>query len=124
MSESAIDFIKRVYSEATSNEEWGGSLMSDDCTFIRPSGNPIDKKGFAAMMANKDVVIEKQNVSKILEVREYAGGKLVWVSFLNEAKFTYKGTPNDDLAPISVLVEKTSDGWQIRAGHRGGNIKK
>merc|ERR1711918_65537 len=91
------EFVQRVYSNATTNEDWGNSLMTDDCVFIRPSGNPLNKEGFKQMMSSEDIKMESQSVEKILEVREFEGGKIAWVSFLNASKFTFKGTPNDDL---------------------------
>ena len=33
----------------------GMKHMHDDCVFVRPSGNPLDKKGWEEMMTNDDV---------------------------------------------------------------------
>ncbi len=122
-SETAAEFVQRAYS-APANPEWGNTFMTDDCVFIRPSGNPLNKEGFNQMLNNDDIKVESQSVDKILEVREFENGNFAWVSFLSASKFTYKGTANDDLAPISLFLEKTSSGWIIRAGHRAGSIKK
>ena len=35
----------------------GMKHMSDDCVFVRPSGNPLDKSGWDAMMNNADVSV-------------------------------------------------------------------
>ena len=45
----------------------GMKHMHDDCVFIRPSGNPLDKKGWEEMMTNDDVKVES---SKLLSINK------------------------------------------------------
>ena len=76
-----------------------------DFLFIRPSGNPIDAKGFEQMITG-DIVQEKAEITKIHRF-EFLSENIVMCIFTLGSKFTYKGTPNDDL-PTCLLYTSPS----------------
>ena len=43
----------------------GMKHMHDDCVFIRPSGNPLNKKGWEEMMTNDDVKVESNELVSV-----------------------------------------------------------
>ena len=83
-----------------------------DFLFIRPSGNPISAKGFEEMMNSGDVVQEKAEITKIHRF-EFLSNDVVMCVFTLGAKFSYKGTPNDDLPTVTSIFKKVADIWKI-----------
>ena len=99
----------------------GMKHMSDDCVFIRPSGNPLDKKGWEEMMTNDDV---KAISSKLLTIHKLAIGNTgAYVCYSSHAKFTYKGTENDDVAVFSSVMKKKNGVWKVVHGQRSTGRK-
>ncbi len=99
----------------------GMKHMSDDCVFIRPSGNPLDKKGWEEMMTNDDV---KAISSKLLTIHKLAVGNTgAYVCYSSHAKFTYKGTENDDVAVFSSIMKKKNGVWKVVHGQRSTGRK-
>ena len=93
-----------------------GSFFVENATseflFIRPSGNPISAKGFEEMMNSGDVVQEKAEITKIHRF-EFLSVEAAMCVFTLGAKFTYKGTLNDDLPTVTSIFKKVGDVWQI-----------
>ena len=85
---------------------------TSDFLFIRPSGNPINAKGFEKMMTSGDVVQEKSEITKIHRL-EFLGDNVAMCIFTLGAKFTYKGTPNDDLPTVTSIFKKVDNVWKI-----------
>ena len=83
-----------------------------DFLFIRPSGNPITAKGFEEMMNSGDVVQEKAEITKIHRF-EFLSIDVAMCVFTLGAKFTYKGTLNDDLPTVTSIFKKVVDVWKI-----------
>ena len=83
-----------------------------DFLFIRPSGNPISAKGFEEMMNSGDVVQEKAEITKIHRF-EFLSSDVAMCVFTLGAKFTYKGTLNDDLPTVTSIFKKVGDVWKI-----------
>ena len=83
-----------------------------DFLFIRPSGNPISAKGFEEMMNSGDVVQEKAEITKIHRF-EFLSSDVAMCVFTLGAKFTYKGTLNDDLPTVTSIFKKIGDFWKI-----------
>ena len=83
-----------------------------DFLFIRPSGNPISAKGFEEMMNSGDVVQEKAEITKIHRF-EFLSSDVAMCIFTLGAKFTYKGTLNDDLPTVTSIFKKVGDVWKI-----------
>ena len=95
--------------------------MSDDCVFIRPSGNPLDKKGWEKMMTNDDV---KVNSSKLVSVNKLSiCGCCAYVCYTQYGQFTYKGTENDDVAVFTSVMRKTNGVWEVVQGQRSTGRK-
>ena len=63
-----------------------------DFLLIRPSGNPIDAKGFEQLITDY-IVQEKTEITKIHRF-EFLSEDIVMYNFTLSLKFTYKGTPN------------------------------
>ena len=73
--------------------------------FIRPSGNPIDAKGFEKMITG-DIVQEKAEITKIHRF-EFLSENIVMCIFTLGSKYTYKGTANDDLPTVTSIFKKS-----------------
>ena len=84
---------------------------TSDFLFIRPSGNPLNAKGFEKMISS-DVVQEKAELTKVHRL-EFLGENFAMCVFTLGSKFRYKGTPNDDLPTITSIFKKEEDVWKI-----------
>ena len=93
--------------------------IDDETVWIRPSGNPAGTAIMKAMMTSEDVVASKQKIVEFSSVRFLAGGNVAVVTFLEESAFVYKGTPNEDLAKWTAVLEKVDGKWKYVHGHRG-----
>ena len=98
------------------NPKTMGSFFVNNATkdflFIRPSGNPITAKGFEKMMISGDVIQEKASITKIHRF-EFLSDDVVMCIFTLDAKFTYKGTYNDDLPTVTAVFKKEVNNWKI-----------
>ena len=84
---------------------------TSDFLFIRPSGNPINAEGFEKMISG-DVVQEKAEITKIHKF-EFLSADVAMCVFTLGAKFSYKGTPNDDLPTVTSIFKKIGGIWKI-----------
>ena len=84
---------------------------TSDFLFIRPSGNPISAEDFEKMISG-DVVQEKAEITKIHRL-EFLSDNVSLCIFTLASKFTYKGTPNDDLPTITSIFKKVNNVWKI-----------
>ena len=84
---------------------------TSDFLFIRPSGNPINAEGFEKMISG-DVVQEKAEITKIHRL-EFLSDNVSMCIFTLSSKFTYKGTPNDDLPTVTSIFKKVDNVWKI-----------
>lgn len=91
---------------------------SADCEVIRPSGNPMSMKMWKEMMLSDDVVATSDELQSVDSVKMIGGGNAAVATYVSHAKFTYKGTPNDDIAKFTAVFDKTADGWKCVAAHR------
>ena len=82
-----------------------------DFLFIRPSGNPIDAEGFEKIISS-DIVQEKAELTKIHRF-ESLSENIIMCIFTLGSKFTYKGTPNDDLPTVTSIFKKVDNIWKI-----------
>ena len=78
-----------------------------DFLLIRPSGNPIDSKGFEQMITG-DIVQEKAEITKIHRF-EFLSDNIVMCIFTLGSIFTYRGTPNDDLPTVTSIFKKVDN---------------
>ena len=99
----------------------GMKHMHDDCVFIRPSGNPLNKKGWEAMMSNDDVKVES---SKLVAVNKLSVCCCcAYVCYTQHGKFNYKGTSNDDVAVFTCVLRKCDGVWKVVQGSRSTGRK-
>ena len=99
----------------------GMKHMHDDCVFIRPTGNPLNKNGWEAMMSNDDVKVES---SKLVAVNKLSVcGCCAYVCYTQHGKFTYKGTSNDDVAVFTCVLRKCDGVWKVVQGSRSTGRK-
>ena len=84
---------------------------TSDFLFIRPSGNPIDARGFEQMIT-ENIVQEKAEITKIHRL-EFLSETIVMCIFTLGSKFTYKGTPNDALPTVTSIFKKVNNVWKI-----------
>ena len=106
--------ILALLSEFANPEKMASFFVNNatsDFLFIRPSGNPIDAKGFKQMLTG-DVVQEKAEITKIHRF-EFLSENIVMCIFTLGSKFTYKGTPNDDLPTVTSIFKKLDNDWKI-----------
>ena len=88
-----------------------GENATPDFLFIRPSGNPIDAEGFKNIISG-DIVQEKAEITKIHRL-EFLSNNVSLCIFTFGSKFTYKGTPNDDLPTVTSIFKKVNNIWKI-----------
>ena len=79
--------------------------------FIRPSGNPLNAAEFEKMISG-DVVQEKADITKIHRL-EFLSDSIVLCLFTLRSKFTFKGTPNNDLTTVTSIFKKVDNIWKI-----------
>jgi len=84
---------------------------TSDFLFIRPSGNPINAKGFEKMISG-DVVQETAEITKLHRL-EFLSDNVAVCIFTLGSKFTYKGTHNDDLPTVTSIFKKVDNIWKI-----------
>ena len=89
---------------------------TNDFKFIRPSGNPIDARGYANMFESGDIVVTASNLAKIHKIDVF--GDTAFTAFTQMASFTYKGTPNKDVFTVSALLKKIDGSWRFSWMHR------
>ena len=112
---SAKEQIESLLYELATPQKMGSFFVNNatsDFLFIRPSGNTISAKGFEKMMNSGDVVQEKAEITKIHRL-EFLSSNVAMCVFTLGAKFTYKGTPNDDLPTVTTIFKKVGDIWKI-----------
>ena len=69
--------------------------------FIRPSSNNIDAKGCKKMITG-DIFQQEIEITKIHTLEFLSENIVMWIFTLG-SKFTYKVTPNDDLATVTSI---------------------
>ena len=94
----------------------GMKHMHDDCIFIRPTGNPLNKKGWDSMMNNNDVSVEMNELVSVNKLQIV--GDMAFVCYTTHGKFNYKGTENNDIAVISSVLQKVNGKWMVVHGQR------
>ena len=102
--------------ESFASKERMGSFFLDNATpdflFIRPSGNPIDAKGFEEMWSSGDLVIESAQITKVHKF-DLLGPDAAMCVFTLGSKFTYKETQNNDLPTVTSIFKKIDQKWKV-----------
>ena len=83
-----------------------------DFLFIRPSGNPLDAKGFQEMWASGDLVLESAEITKVHKF-DLLGVDVAMCVFTLGSKFIYKGVQNDDLPTVTSIFKKIDNQWKV-----------
>ena len=73
---------------------------------------------FKGMMGSADITIESDEVTSIDDIKEFAGGNAAVVVYTCRSKFSYKGTPNDDVYVFTNVFKKVDGVWETVWGHR------
>jgi ketosteroid isomerase-like protein len=92
--------------------------MAEGSYIVRPSGNPLTKDEEAAMRASEDIVMEKEELLEINDVDVM--GDMATATFTVHQRFAYKGTPQDDVSVMLVILkrDKGSGAWKLTGGSR------
>ena len=109
------DKISSILEEFASSERMGSFFLENstsDFLFIRPSGNPIDAKGFQDMWSSGDIVLESAEITKIHRFELFCDDVAMCVFTLG-SKFIYKGMHNDDLPTVTSIFKKIDGIWKI-----------
>ena len=107
--------IISLLNELATPEKMGSFFVNNatsDFLLIRPSGNPINAEGFQEMMTSGDVVQEKAEITKIHRF-EFLSDNVAMCIFTLGSKFSYRGTPNDDLPTVTSIFKKVDNIWKI-----------
>ena len=111
------DKIKKVIDDMCQVDyKRGFENMQDDCVFVRPTGNPLTKEDWKNMMNSDDVTIDSNELVSINKMK--INGNMAFVCYTTHGKFNYKGTDNDDIAVLSVVLEKVDNSWTVLHGQR------
>ena len=105
-----------VHAMCNKDHTVGMRHCSDDCIFIRPTGNPLTMKQWDSMMGNSAVSVELQELVSIHKLRVV--GNMAYVVYTNHGKFTYMGTENDDIAVLTCVLERVNGRWVAVHGQR------
>mmetsp|Transcript_19533 Transcript_19533/g.42144 ORF Transcript_19533/g.42144 Transcript_19533/m.42144 type:complete len:195 (-) Transcript_19533:12-596(-) len=95
--------------------------IQDDVFFIRPSGNPATPETLLAMIESGETEYTSQEIRSIDLVRTFCDGNGAVVTFTQHAKFIYKGKNIEDIAMITVVLEKDEESqhkWKLVHSHR------
>ena len=107
--------IISLLNELATPEKMGSFFVNNstsDFLLIRPSGNPIDALGFERMMNSGDIKQENAEITKIHRF-EFLSDNIAMCIFTLGSKFSYKGTPNDDLPTVTSIFKKVNNIWKI-----------
>ena len=106
--------LKRMHTydeamDATYFDAWSGWVC-------RPSGNPASTEMLRQMMQSEDVSASSGKLLevKVLDITE----EMAYSACICSAKFSYKGTPNDDVYVMTNVFKKVGGKWQSVWGHR------
>ena len=108
--EKIISMLKE-FASPTKMASFFVNNATSDFLFIRPSGNPINAEGFEKMISS-DVIQEKAEITKIHRL-EFLSDNVSLCIFTLGSKFTYKGTPNNDLPTVTSIFKKVDNVWKV-----------
>ena len=109
------------------NKELATTHLDESFILIRPSGNPLDLAGWNSMMNSDDVVNE---YSKLLGIQKIdVQGDMAYATYTSHARFSYKGTPNNDIATFTIVLKCVNSVWKVvlmqrSTGQEPGDIEE
>lgn len=96
--------------------------IQDNVLFIRPSGNPATPETLLSMIESGEIEYRSQEITSIDHIRTFCGGNGAVATFTQHAKFEYKGEIIEDIAKITLVLERGEDiqhKWKLIHSHRG-----
>ena len=108
-----------VSGDGATIDKWLKDYCADEGFFVRPSGNPLSFGGLKEMWTAPYVTVTKSDLVSIDSIKVFADGKAAVATYTMHDQFEYKGTPNDDYAKNTAVLEKVGDSWVWIQGHRG-----
>ena len=72
-------------------------------------------------MTNDDVNVESSRLVSINKLQ--IEGNMAYVCYTSHGRFTYKGTPNDDVAVFTNVLQKVNGRWMVVMGQRSTGRK-
>ena len=112
---SSKEEILSILKTFASTERMGTFFIDNatpDFLFIRPSGNPIDAKGFQEMWSSGDLVLESAEITKVHKL-DLLSPDVAMCVFTLGSRFTYKGTQNDDLPTVTSILKRIDKRWKV-----------
>ena len=106
-------------------KEFASKFTSEDMTFIRPSGNPMNMTGFKEMWSSGMIENSSSNLVSVDTVRltglfscwpaalPVPWGSSAVVTYTLHDKFTFNKAVNDDIVKFSAVLEKGIAGWKV-----------
>ena len=109
------DLLKKLHTytedDATYFDAWKGWTC-------RPSGNPASQAMLQAMMASEDVTGVSGDLIDVKALDFSEDKTMAHSAVIASAKFSYKGTPNDDVYVFTNVFKKVDGVWETVWGHR------
>jgi hypothetical protein len=109
------DLLKKLHTytadDATYFDAWKGWTC-------RPSGNPASQAMLQAMMASEDVTGVSGDLIDVKALDFSEDKTMAYSAVIASAKFSYKGTPNDDVYVFTNVFKKVDGVWETVWGHR------
>ena len=109
--------IKQIIEHLTTTKYSAEALdkyVDTSFTLIRPSGNPLDFKGFKEMSTSDTIKIVSTKLISINKLEIEKDGKMGYCCFTEHSQFNFKGTENNDIAVLSAVFKKDNDeNWKI-----------
>ena len=69
-------------------------------------------------MIKGDITFISDDLVSFDSCKVFAGGNAAVATYTRHSKFEYKGTPNDDIAKFSAVLEKVGGQWKMVHGQR------
>ena len=99
-------------------------MMSDDIVIVRPTGNPLTKKGWGEMLSSSDIEAKGAKLLDIHVVKGSEAGDMCYICYTTHSKFNYKGVENDDVAVFVVIFRKgMGNKWKMHYMQRSTGRK-
>lgn len=75
-----------------------------DYIYIRPSGNPLDMKGYMEMFESGDIQEFSDTMVAVESIKLFADGEVAVMVFKSEQIFEFRGTLEEDLVTWTVVL--------------------
>ena len=96
----------------------GHEHMTNNCHFIRPGSNPLTRQSRIDMMNSPDVKVTHSELIKINKLEVV--GDMAYACYTTHGKFNYKGTENDDIAVLTLILRKINGDGKVHGQRSTG----